>query len=154
MADLTEETKTLLTILRHQALVRRYLFRLVSQLQERALLHDLSKLQLDEFTGFVEINRVAREHKFGSPEYKASLGTNEAVKLHLSRNSHHPEFYRDGIKDMSLLDLVEMVIDWLAASETYGQISFGESLQIQKERFGMSDEQYRLIQLIAEEVKR
>lgn len=151
MAELSEETKTLLIILRHQALVRKYLLNLAHQLQQRALLHDLSKFQLDEFAGIVEINQVAREHRIDSPEYKASIQA-EAVKLHWSRNPHHPEFYPGGIKDMSLLDLVEMVIDWRAASETYGRTSFSESLRIQRERFMMTDEQYHFIQLIAEEI--
>jgi hypothetical protein len=151
MAELSEETKTLLTALRHQTLVKKYLLRLAHRLEERALLHDLSKFQLDEFEGFVEINQIARKHKYGSPEYQASI-TSDAVALHLSRNSHHPEHHHGGIKDMRLLDLMEMVVDWLAASETYGKTTFGESLQIQKDRFKITDEQYRLIQLIAEEI--
>ena len=151
MTDLNEETKTLLTILRHQTLVRRYLLELAHRLEQRALIHDLSKLQLDEFTGFVEIQRVAREHRLDSPEYKASIQS-DVVNLHLSRNSHHPEFHHGGIKDMPLLDLIEMVIDWRAASETYGRTTMAESLPMQKERFKMTDEQYRLIQLITEEI--
>lgn len=151
MADLSEETKTLLTILRHQVLVRTYLLRLAHRLEERALTHDLSKFQLDEFAGFVKINQIARERPLDSPEYKASTQA-EAVRLHWSRNSHHPEFYPGGISEMSLLDLVEMVIDWWAASETYNQTTLAESLPIQRERFKMTKEQYRLIQLIAEEI--
>jgi hypothetical protein len=152
MAELTEETKTLLTILRHQALVRKYLLQLAKALEARALVHDLSKLQLDEFSGFVEIQQIARQHKLDSPEYKASIN-HQAVQLHLARNPHHPEYHDDGIYDMSLLDLIEMVTDWKAAGETYGKTSLEESLPIQKERFKMTDEQYRLIQLIAEDLR-
>lgn len=151
MAELTEETKTLLTILRHQTLVRKYLLALARELEARALLHDLSKLDLDEFGGFVEINQIARKHKFGSPEYKASV-QNDAVTLHYSRNPHHPEFHPGGLNDMNLLDLIEMVVDWRAASETYGKTLMSESLRIQKERYKMTDEQFHLIQLITEEV--
>lgn len=147
----TEEIKTLLTILSHQVLVRTYLLRLAHQLEERALLHDLSKFSLDEFEGMVSLNSIARGQRLDSPGYKDTLRS-EAIKLHWSRNSHHPEYHKDGIKDMSLLDLIEMVIDWRAASETYKRTSFGESLQIQKERFKMTEEQYRLIQLIAEDI--
>lgn len=151
MADLTEETKTLLTILRHQTLVRKYLLQLARSLEARALVHDLSKLQLDEFAGFVEIQQIARQHRIDSPEYRASIN-NDVVRLHLSRNSHHPEYHAAGLCDMGLLDLIEMVIDWKAASETYGKSSLTESLPIQRERFKMTDEQYYFIQLIAEEL--
>jgi hypothetical protein len=151
MSESSEEIKTLLIILRHQALVKNYLLQVARKLEERANLHDLSKFQLDEFEGMAKINQIAREMRLDSPEYKASIQS-EAVKLHWSRNSHHPEYYHDGIKDMSLLDLIEMVIDWRAASEVYRRTSLGESLQIQKERFKMTEEQYRLIQLIAEDI--
>ncbi|MGH7274768.1 MAG: DUF5662 family protein [Nitrospiria bacterium] len=140
MAELSEEIKTLVTIFRHQTLVRRNLSKLAKALEARALIHDMSKLELDELAGFVEIQQIARNHKIDSPEYKASL----AARL--------PEYYPDGIRDMSLLDLIEMVCDWEAASKTYGKTSLAESLPIQKERFKVTDEQYHLIQLIAEEL--
>lgn len=151
MTELNEETKTLLTILRHQTLVRKYLLQLAHRLEERALLHDLSKLQLDEFGGFIEIQQIARGHRIDSEEYKASIQA-EVVNLHLSRNSHHPEYYPDGLWGMNLLDMIEMVIDWQAASETYGKATLLEALPIQKERFKMTDRQYWLIQFIAENV--
>jgi hypothetical protein len=146
---LTEEIQTIVTIIRHIELVRKQLFGFARQLESRAQVHDLSKFQLDEFGGFVEINQVARKFKYGSPEYKASI-TSDVVGLHYSRNSHHPEYYSGKVEEMGLFDLIEMVADWKAASETYGQTSFEEALKIQIDRFNLTSEQIYLIRKIAE----
>ena len=147
---LSDEIKALVTITRHIAIVQKHLQSFIDALEKRAQLHDLSKLSLDEFGGFVEINQIAREHPYGSEEYKESLKGNETIKLHFSRNSHHPEFYPNGMADMSLLDIIEMVCDWKAASETYGQISFEDSLEIRQDRFKLTPEQLVLIRLVAD----
>jgi hypothetical protein len=144
----SEEIKTLITFIRHIELVRRRLVWLSHQLEERAQLHDLSKFREDEFEGFVEINQIARKFKYGSPEYKASIKT-DAVSLHYSRNTHHPEYHPDGVDGMNLLDFIEMVADWKAASETYGQTSFEDSLAIQVDRFRLTPEQVYLVRMIA-----
>lgn len=146
---MSDELKTLVTMLNHRSNVAARLRWLARQLEERADLHDLSKFKPDEFEGFVQINRVAREHPYGSPEYKASLKDNQAVSLHYSRNSHHPEYHPDGVDGMNLLDFIEMVIDWKTASETYGQTSFDDSLAIQVDRFKLAPEQVYLAGMIA-----
>ena len=120
------------------------------ELERRANEHDQSKYREDEFSGFVQINKIAREYPYGSDEYKASLKEVDAVDLHYSRNDHHPEHFSGNVLDMNFFQLVEMVCDWKAASESYGQTSFGESLRIQKERFKLDDKQFFVIQLIAE----
>ena len=150
-----DTTKTIITVLRHITLVREALLSISQNLEKQMLRHDLSKFYEDEFFGFTQINRVAREHKYGSPEYQASLRAVEPnpIKLHYSRNSHHPEHYKNGIDDMSLIDIIEMVADWYAASLTYGQTSFEESLEISIKRFNLSPEQIYLVKLIANEIK-
>jgi len=150
MAELSEETETLITILRHVRVVQEYISRFAGVLSDRALTHDLSKLDLDEFDGFVEINRIARTFPYGSQEYKDSIGRNKTVSLHWSRNSHHPEYHPNGVNDMNLFDWIEMICDWKAASVTYGQASFDDSLKIQIARFKLSPEQIYLVKLIAE----
>jgi hypothetical protein len=94
---------------------------------------------------------VAREHKYGSPEYQASLNAVEPnpIKLHYSRNSHHPEHHANGIKDMELPDIIEMVCDWWAASKTYGQTSFSDSVEISIARFNPDYAKANMIRLIA-----
>ena len=147
---LTEETKVLITTIKHQKLVGFLLRELARQLEQRADLHDISKWSQDEFAGFVEINRIAREHPYGSQAYKDSIKSNEAVALHFSRNRHHPEFHPDGVNMMSLIDFIEMVCDWVGASATYGTTDMEKVIETQKERFGLSDNQLYLIEMLIE----
>lgn len=146
---ISEELTTLITFLRHQGEVSARLRELARQLEKRADLHDLSKFKEDEFEGFVEINRIARKYPYGSPEYKASIDGNDAVQLHFTRNRHHPEYHANGIDDMNFIDFVEMVIDWLGATATYGTGTFEEALLKQVDRFKLEEKQIHLIVLIA-----
>lgn len=155
MVKISEEIKTLITMLRHRIAVQRNLRRISQQIEARIIEHDSSKFQEDEFEGFVEINVVARVHPYGSEEYKNSISHNKAVELHWSRNRHHPEYNRDigkGVEAMTLVDMIELVCDWKAASETYGQTSFQESLAIQSKRFNLTPEQEYVIGLIARSI--
>jgi len=148
---MNEEIRALATILRHQKMVSFLLRELAREFERRADLHDMSKLQLDELEGFVEINRIARQYKFGSKEYKETIGSHPCVKLHYSRNTHHPEYHQGGVRSMGLIDFMEMVIDWTAATKTYGNMSWEEVIQQQKKEFPqLSDCQLALISLIKE----
>jgi hypothetical protein len=59
---------------------------------------------------------------------------------HYAHNAHHPEHWPGGIKDMSLLDLIEMIVDWKAASERHADGDIEKSITINKQRFGYGDE--------------
>jgi len=150
MGEISEEAKAIVTILAHNRFVASLLVDLANALEKRAIMHDASKFTMDEFAGFVEINRIAREHEYGSPEYMASIKETNAVALHYSRNPHHPEHYPNGVDDMGLLDIIEMVADWKAASETYGQTSLGNALEVHIERFGLEEKHLYLIGLVIE----
>ena len=149
---LSQEIQTLVTILRHQKFVAHFLVKFAHALENRAIAHDQSKLSLEEFGGFVNVQRIAREQPYNSPDYKAVISS-QTVQLHFKRNSHHQEFYASGIADMSLFDIIEMVIDWKAASLTYGQTSLKDSLKVQIERFSLRSEHLYLIQLILAELE-
>jgi Family of unknown function (DUF5662) len=43
-----------------------------------------------------------------------------AIHHHVPVNRHHPEFHADP-NDMSDVDLIEMVCDWTAMSQEFGQ---------------------------------
>lgn len=151
MSEITEQTKVLLTLTRHQRLVSHFLRRLARELEARADVHDLSKLQFDEFEGFVRINQVARKHPYGSPEYMQSLKDEQpTLDLHFSRNRHHPEYHPNGVGDMDFIDFVEMVCDWAAASKTYGTTEIDNVLEVQRVRFELSEGQVKDAQLILE----
>jgi hypothetical protein len=150
MDKINEAQATIVNMLAHKLKVSSFLVHLAGALRMRALTHDESKWSEDEFLGFVKINRIAREYEYGSPEYMASIKETNAVTLHYSRNSHHPEHYSSGIDDMSLLDIIEMVADWKAASETYEQTSLEDALEIHAKRFGLEEKHLYLIRLVIE----
>jgi hypothetical protein len=131
------EQATLTHIRRVQALLADVANRLV----QRAILHDQSKLEEPEASVFEEYTSKLKGSTYGSEEYKQFLaGMKPALDHHYASNSHHPEHYANGIKDMSLLDLVEMIVDWKAATERHADGCITKSLEINQKRFGYSDE--------------
>ena len=115
-----DKIQLLATIEQHRTEVRAALNTVVQDLSRRTLVHDVSKYKEDELEGFARISKVAREHVYGSEEYIAAMKQEKGtIELHYSRNSHHPEFYKENSWDMPLLDLIEMVCDWRAAWKVY-----------------------------------
>lgn len=98
----------------HKWLVAKPLLRLALALAWRALVHDLSKLSKAEHA----LLYPNKAKTYGDKAYKEFLST-EAVLHHYSCNRHHPEYWDGGIDDMPLVDLIEMIADWRAASERY-----------------------------------
>jgi hypothetical protein len=111
------------------------------QLYLRGEVHDLSKLREPEKSIFDVMTPRLKELTYGSYEYQMALGEmHEALAHHYQANSHHPEHYTRGIDGMSLLDLVEMLCDWKAATERVADGDIVKSLEINKARFGISDQ--------------
>lgn len=90
-------------------------------MQGRGLRHDASKFEPEEAGPLQELqDLIDREGPaaFGSEEYaRRSKILGGMTTHHYARNSHHPEHYPNGIAGMNLMDLVEMFLDWKAASE-------------------------------------
>lgn len=62
-----------------------------------------------------------------------------AIQHHYSKNSHHPEHYGNGVNGMDILDIVEMLCDWKAASERMqGGGDIIRSIEINAERFNLT----------------
>lgn len=145
--------KALATIIAHRDAVRLNVQALTHELERRALRHDLTKLSLDEVEGFVRINAAARTHAYGSEEYRASMdaekGPSGCIGLHYARNSHHPEHHALDSR-MGFLDIIEMVLDWKAASDTYGKMTLRGSLPHHRERFDFTVAQWWLIEQVVD----
>lgn len=154
----------------HLTELRRGIQRITQELDRRALAHDLSKFGGDEFSGFARINKAAREHPYGSEEYRAGLRQEKpTIDLHYRRNSHHPEHHEVGgvnpaiprygevqprAAAMGFLDLIEMVCDWRAAYLGYGsQGTWEENIVRQRERYAdgkyFTREQWWLVEQVA-----
>jgi hypothetical protein len=103
--------------------------------------HDSSKLEEPEKAAFDEFTPKLAATTYGSPEYQESLdGLGEALKHHYANNSHYPEFHKDGVRDMHLVDIVEMFCDWQAATERHADGDIMKSIDINQKRFGFSDD--------------
>ena len=128
--------------IRHSVRVGELMSQLINQLRNRAVTHDLSKTEEPELSIFNEFTPKLKELTYGSDEYKECLvAMGEGLKHHYAHNRHHPEYFGiDGISGMTLVDLVEMLADWKAATERQDNGSLERSLGIQKERFGISDQ--------------
>ena len=133
--DSTPET------MKHIHLVQNYLTQSVKLLMERAMLHDQSKLSEPEKSIFDEYAPKLREVIYNSDEYKQYLGEmKKGLDHHYSNNPHHPEFWSDGIPSMSLLDIIEMLCDWKAATMRRADGDIRKSIEMNQSRFGYSDE--------------
>ena len=117
----------------------------------RSLLHDASKLEEPELSGFAGLSAKLSELVYGSDEYRAALvEAKPVIDHHYAANDHHPEHYPDGIAGMSLLSLLEMVADWKAATERVKQGSMEQSLAVNVKRFDLDPQ---LASIIANTVK-
>lgn len=86
---------------------------IIDDLTVRKYRHDVSKLSDDEYPGFVALNKTLRETSFMDENYRASL-TKEVIGIHYKNNDHHPEHFPNGIMDMNLIQISEMICDWVA----------------------------------------
>jgi len=123
-----------------------YLHEIVQVLQERMLFHDASKLVSPEVEIFDKYTADLSKLTYGSPEYKQTLvDMKPAMDHHYAINRHHPQSYKNGIKDMDLIDIMEMLADWTAATHRHDNGDIMKSLEINQERFGYSDELKKIL---------
>jgi hypothetical protein len=112
----------------------------INNLAGRSVAHDQSKLDEPEKSTFDACTIKLRAMAYGSDEYKAALAElKPALDHHYAANSHHPEHYANGVDGMSLFDVMEMLLDWKAATERMkdgGDIR--RSLEINRDRFKLS----------------
>ena len=125
----------------HIQTVQTLLSNVLTDLTDRLLKHDQSKLCSPEVETFDEFTTRLAASTYGSAEYKGFLaGMKPALDHHYAANSHHPEHYPNGIKGMSLMDLTEMLCDWKAATLRHNDGNIWQSVEINQKRFGYSDE--------------
>ena len=67
-----------------------------------------------------------------------------ALNHHYAANRHHPEHFSKGIDDMTLVDIVEMLCDWKAASLRQNDGNLLKSIEINAQRFGYDDQLKRI----------
>lgn len=127
--------------MRHIETVRNHLNACIQELLIRAEQHDQSKLESPEVEAYDAITHRLRGLTYGSEEYRAVLREYKpAIEHHYAHNRHHPEWHKNGYRDMTLIDLLEMLCDWKSASLRHDNGNINKSLEINQQRFGYSDE--------------
>lgn len=111
------------------------------ELIRRGNIHDSSKLRSPEKEKFDELTPKLKSLTYGTEEYKESLKElGIALDHHYQNNSHHPQHYSNGVDGMDLFDIMEMFFDWKAATERMDNGDILQSIEINKERFKISDQ--------------
>ena len=111
----------------------------VRDLISRGENHDTTKLEEPELTIFAENTAKMGVTEYGTPEYTKLLEeVKPAIVHHYSKNRHHPEHWPDGVNDMTLVDLLEMLADWKAATERNKDGNIRKSIEINAARYKMS----------------
>ncbi len=131
----------------HSQRVGELMVQMIKEALDRSTCHDRSKTEPPEVEYFDKYTPLLKTLKYGSDKYKASLeALKPALDHHYSVQRHHPQFFPNGINGMTLVDLLELIADWKAATERTDGGDLVRSLQINKERFEMSDQLVEILE--------
>lgn len=133
--------------LHHIIQVSTLLNKIQQHLLQRMIDHDQSKLKTPEMEVFALFTPKLKHLEYGSPAYFVCLSEMEDCILHhYQNNRHHPEYFKEGIDGMNLIDLIEMICDWKAASLRTKNGNVFDSLQKNRVRFNISDQLFNILQ--------
>lgn len=137
--------------LRHSQRVGELMMQPIREALDRSTCHDRSKTEPPEVEVFNEFTPKLKHSTYGSDEYKGFLeGMGTGLAHHYANNRHHPEHFADGVNGMTLVDLVEMLADWKAATERHADGDLARSLEIQRDRFGIDPQLLAVLRNTAE----
>ena len=126
---------------------------ILANLSERSNVHDLSKLEEPELSGYESLRVNLADVEYGSEAYYLALGAaRDTIAHHYASNSHHPEHWPSGIAGMSLFDIIEMLADWKAAGERTKDGNMARSLKVNFERFAIGEQLQSILTNTAKEL--
>ena len=170
MGNISYEMQQITKTLKHIRQVQELLRKCADKLTKRAIVHDASKFTKEEWPHFLLNTESLAALTYGSKEYKEKLKQmRPAIEEHYKTNRHHPEHFKRyvcngcfviyyeecgrckvcgytqrqeeaDISQMSLIDLIEMICDWLAATKRHEDGDIIKSIEINQDRFHYSDE--------------
>lgn len=127
--------------IKHIEKVRKYLKVFTDKITNRGIEHDKVKLESPEVEIFAEFTPKLAGTTYGSEEYNTYLKEMKvALDHHYANCRHHPEHFAKGINEMTLVDLIEMLADWKAASERQNNGNILKSIEMNAQRFGYDDQ--------------
>jgi len=133
-------------LVQHKQWVAENMASIAHELFMRAAVHDNSKFGPEEFELYDKTFPELQKYAYGSEELRTVYKSMKpAIQHHITSNRHHPEYFgENGINGMNLIDVLEMVCDWLAASKR-SQTGIDKGLEINKERYGINDQLFEII---------
>lgn len=138
--------------MRHIERVRNLLNKVAQDMLQRGEEHDQSKMESPEVEFFTEYTPKLRGMTYGSAEFnECKKQMKPAMDHHYATNAHHPEHFKDGINDMTLLDIIEMLVDWKASSERHNDGNILKSIEINADRFGISPQLTKILENTAKQ---
>jgi len=130
----------------HIEKVRKYIRFFTDKLTTRGEMHDASKMVSPEIELFAKHTENLSKIEYGSEEYKRELEElKPALDHHYSHNRHHPQYHKDGVSGMNLLDIMEMLCDWKASSERQKNGNLLKSIEINAERFNIDKQLMQIL---------
>lgn len=130
----------------HKDGVKTYLEIISMLLNARALTHDNSKSSDEEYKYYKMANSVNRNDFKTYEEYmdyiKPTL--DKGLKHHYENNRHHPEFFDNGIDDMNLIDIMEMIADWCISIKQNGKDLY-EEIEYNFDKYNVSEQLKKII---------
>lgn len=127
--------------LKHITNVNKLLNIIINELIIRSINHDKSKLESPEKEIFDLYTPKLKNCKFNSDEYnKYKNEMKSALQHHYLNNEHHPEHFSNGILDTNLIDLCEMICDWIAASKRNKDGDIYKSIEELQKKYKYSDD--------------
>lgn len=139
--------KCLAETYKHVKRVGHYLSIFTKELLDRAEHHDDSKFEEPELSGFAENTAKLAQVEYGSDEYKQMLvDLKPTIDHHYAKNRHHSEHWPNGINDMNLIDILEMLADWRAATERNKAGNIRKSIELNAEKYNINPQLRKILE--------
>lgn len=140
MYDSTKDTMT------HKENIKKVMSVIIKELENRMEHHDDSKLESPEKEAYDKYIPLLKDAEYGSLEYyeiKRKMAK-ECLDHHYKVNRHHPEHYENSdISNMTIVDLVEMFCDHLAASMV-SDSTYEKGEKVNKGRYHYSNQVFEI----------
>jgi len=139
---------------KHKLQIMRFMLKVCFKLLKRAWVHDFSKYNKEEAPYFAAAANT-KNVVYGSKEYKQDVEVNlkPALEHHYKLNSHHPQHFKNGVKEMQPLDRIEMLVDWKASTLRNKGGDIKKSLELNRKRYGYTIQEMKNFEKFYREIK-
>ena len=119
---------------------------------KRAIVHDLDKFRWRILKYFVLNYWNLKQVSFNSDQYKRIMEElKPIILLHYKKSRHHPEHFSN-YNEMTEVDKLEMIADWISASKLQREGNIYSSIKINQERYHFSDEEKERLENIVKKL--